>query len=124
MGYAEPKIDFGFLLIIPKKNWVFDRFFWVMHTFAQNWAMRLPKIFYSVDSGLISSRVKPMTFKLVFTASLLDAQHQRDSLKNKPTSLLVVPLGKALSGIPHLGVVDKWPATPKRAGYSTLIAFW
>ena len=48
MGHAEPKIDFGFLLIIPKKNWVFDRFFWVMHTFAQNWAMRLPKIFYSV----------------------------------------------------------------------------
>ena len=27
MGHAEPKIDFGFLLIIPKKNWVFDRFF-------------------------------------------------------------------------------------------------
>ena len=80
--------------------------------------------FAVVDSGVISSRVKPMTFKLVFTASLLDAQHQRDSLKNKPTSLLVVPLGKALSGIPHLGVVDKWPATPKRVGYSTLIAFW
>ena len=48
LGHAEPKIDFGFLLIIPKKNWVFDRFFWVMQTFAQNWAMRLPKIFYSV----------------------------------------------------------------------------
>ena len=28
-----------------------------------------------VDSGLIPSRVKPMTLKLVFTASLLDAQH-------------------------------------------------
>ena len=28
-----------------------------------------------VDSGLISSRIKPMTLKLVFTASLLDAQH-------------------------------------------------
>ena len=27
-----------------------------------------------VDSGLILSRVKPMTVKLVFTASLLDAQ--------------------------------------------------
>ena len=56
-----------------------------------------------------------MTVKLVFTASLLDAQHQRDSVKNKPASLLVVPLGKALSGIPRLGVVDRWPATPKRA---------
>ena len=38
--------------------------------------------------------------KLVFTASLLDAQHLRDSVENKPASLLVVPLGKALSGIP------------------------
>ena len=43
-----------------------------------------------VDSGLIPSRVKPITFKLVFTASLLDAQHQRESVKNKPASLLVV----------------------------------
>ena len=57
-----------------------------------------------------------MTLKLVFTASLLDAQHLRDSVENKPASLLVVPLGKALSGIPHLGVVDRWPATPERAG--------
>ena len=38
-------------------------------------------------------------FKLLFTASLLDAQHSRDSVRNKPASLLVVPLGKALSGI-------------------------
>ena len=27
-------------------------------------------------------------------------------------SLLVVPFGRALSGIPHLGVVDRWPVTP------------
>ena len=40
-----------------------------------------------------------MTLKLVFTASLLDAQHSRDSVGNKPASLLVVPLGKVLSGI-------------------------
>ena len=45
----------------------------------------------SVDSGLIPSRVKPMTFKLVFTASLLDAR--RKSVENLPASLLV-PLGK------------------------------
>ena len=51
-----------------------------------------------------------MTLKLVFTASLLDAQHLRDSVKNKPASLHVVPMGKA-----HLCVVDRWPATPKRA---------
>ena len=36
-------------------------------------------------------------------------------MEKKPASLLVVPLGKALSGIPHLGVVDRWLATPKRA---------
>ena len=55
----------------------------------------------AVDSGLIPSRVKPMSLKLVFTASLLDAQHQRDSVENKPASLFVVPLEKALSEIPQ-----------------------
>ena len=40
-----------------------------------------------------------MTLKLVFTASLLDVQHYWDSVENKPASLLVVPLGKALRGI-------------------------
>ena len=35
----------------------------------------------TVDSGLIPSHVKQMTPKLVFTASLLDAQHQRDSVE-------------------------------------------
>ena len=54
----------------------------------------------AVDSGLIPNRVKPMILKLVFTPSLLDAQHFRDSVKSKPASLLVVPLEKALSGIP------------------------
>ena len=29
----------------------------------------------AVDSGLIPSRVKPMTLKLVFAASILDSQH-------------------------------------------------
>ena len=41
-----------------------------------------------------------MTLKLVFTASLLDAQRYTESVENKPASLLVVPLGKALNGIP------------------------
>ena len=53
----------------------------------------------AVDLGLIPSRVKPMTIKLVFTASLLDVRHCRDSVENKPASLLVVPLGKVLSEI-------------------------
>ena len=76
-----------------------------------------------VDSGLIPSQVQPLTLKLVFTASLLDDQHQRDSVKNKPASLLVVPLGKHLAGFPHLREIDRWLATPKRARYSALIAF-
>ena len=53
----------------------------------------------AVDSGLIPNRVKPMTLKLVFTVSLFDVQHKRDSVGKKLASLLVVPLGKALSGI-------------------------
>ena len=54
----------------------------------------------ALDSGLIRSQVKPVTLKLVFTASLLGVQYLRDSVENKPASLLVVPLGKGLSGIP------------------------
>ena len=53
----------------------------------------------AIDSGLIPSRVKLMTLKLLFAASLRDAQHQRDSVGNKPASLLVQPLGNALSDI-------------------------
>ena len=39
-----------------------------------------------------------------------------DSAKQAASSLVVL-LGKALNGIklPHLGVVDRWSATPKRA---------
>ena len=60
----------------------------------------------AVDTGLIPSRVKPMTLKLVFTASLLEQA-------GKFTSCAV---GKGtLAGFPHLGVVDRWPVTPKRA---------
>ena len=54
----------------------------------------------AVDLGWIPSRVRPMTLKLIFTPSLLDAQDQRDRVKNKPASLLVMPSGKALGGIP------------------------
>ena len=53
----------------------------------------------AVDLGLISSRVIPMTLILEFTASLLDAQHERDSVENKQVSLLVVPLRRAVIGI-------------------------
>ena len=37
---------------------------------------------------------------MVFTASLLGAQHNRDSVDNKPASLLVVFLCRALKGVP------------------------
>ena len=53
----------------------------------------------ALNSNLIPSRVKPMTLKLVFTASLLDAQHQRDSGENKLASIFVVSLGKAFGEI-------------------------
>ena len=54
----------------------------------------------AVDLGLIPSRVKPTTLNWIFTASLLDAQHLRDIVKNKPASLLVMALGTALAEIP------------------------
>ena len=50
---------------------------------------------YSLKAGY-----RKLLLVMVFIASLLDAQHQRDSVKNKPASLLVVLLGKALFGIP------------------------
>ena len=53
---------------------------------------------------LIPSRVKPMTLKLVFTASVLDAQHYGDNVKNKPASsfnVRDVPDTGYVSGIRH-----------------------
>ena len=37
---------------------------------------------------------------MVFTVSLLGTQQNRDSVENKPASLLVVSLGKTLNGMP------------------------
>ena len=37
---------------------------------------------------------------MIFTASLVGAQHNRDSVENKPASLLVVFLGKTLNEMP------------------------
>ena len=56
-----------------------------------------------------------MTLNLVFTASQLDVQYLRVSVENKPASFLVVPWERHLTEFPHLSVVDRWPATPKRA---------
>ena len=49
---------------------------------------------------------------LVFTASLLGARHLGEVVENKPASSLVVSLGKALNGTPHLYVEDRWPSFP------------
>ena len=48
-----------------------------------------------------------MTLKLIFTASLIGAQHYGESVENKLASLLVAPLGKVLGRIAHLGAVDR-----------------
>ena len=55
----------------------------------------------SLDLGfnsLVESYQK--TSKIVFTASLLRTQQLGEVVENKPTSLLVVSLGKALNGTP------------------------
>ena len=43
-------------------------------------------------------------------------------MENKPASSLVVSLGKALNGLPHLYVEDRWPRFPseKQAGHPTV----
>ena len=77
----------------------------------------------AVDSGLIPCRVKPIILKLVLTASLVDTQHQRDSVENKPASLFVVPLGKTLNGIPPSWCGRQIAVTSKHACYNAFIAF-
>ena len=56
----------------------------------------------SIDLGFISlvESYQKTLKKMVFTAFLLGAQHIKDSVENKPASLLVVSLGKVLNGMP------------------------
>ena len=54
----------------------------------------------SVDLGFDFESGQTYDLKIGIHASLLHVQHLRDSVENKPASLLVVPLGKALNGIP------------------------
>jgi len=54
----------------------------------------------SVDPGFDSLSIQTKILeKLVFIASLVDVQHQRNSVENKPASSHVVSVGKALNGI-------------------------
>ena len=70
-----------------------------------------------VDSGLIPSRVKPTTLKLVFTA-----QHETVWRASRQVCSLC-RWERHLAGLPYFGVVDRWSATPKRVQYGALIAF-
>ena len=45
---------------------------------------------------------------MVSIASVFGARHLEEAVENKPTSSLVVSLGKALKGTPHLYVEDRW----------------
>ena len=56
-----------------------------------------------------------MTLKLVFTTSQLDAQHYRDSVENNRQVYLLCRWDSNLAGLPYLGVVDRWLATPEQA---------
>ena len=68
----------------------------------------------SVDLGFHSESDQTIDLKLVFTASMLDVQHRRDRVE-QAGKLACCTLGKALNGITHLSVADRWSATPKRA---------
>ena len=86
------------------------------------WKERLPlelKIFVWFQAPQTNDRI------LLFTASLLEAQHPRDNAENKPASLLVVRLGKALPSccFLHVAEVDRRPVNPKRACHISLITF-
>ena len=62
-------------------------------------------------------RAIPKDFKkMIFRVFLLGAQQNRDSVENKPESLLVVSLSKALSRMPQSlwGRQVVWPSSPTR----------
>ena len=56
---------------------------------------------------------------MVFTASPLGAQQNKDIVENKPESLLVVYLGKTLSGMP-LSLCDRQVVGP--SGLTVVVA--
>ena len=66
----------------------------------------------AVDLGLIPSRVKPMALKLVFTASCLTLRVKGIMWRTSLQVYLLCRWKRHLAGFPHLGVVDRWPATP------------
>ena len=69
----------------------------------------------AVDSGLIPSRVKPMTLKLACTTLCLTFGIKETVWRTNRTIHLLCRWERHLAGFPHVGVVDGWPATLKRA---------
>ena len=66
------------VLAVFEKRWYSTLLYGTQKTASNNSSDgRVVRAFTSgaVDLGLIPSRVKPMTLKLVLTASLLDAEH-------------------------------------------------
>ena len=56
-----------------------------------------------------------MTLKLVFTASLLDVQATLMGQCGEQAGSYLYRWERHLAGFPHLGAVNRLPATPKRA---------
>ena len=54
----------------------------------------------SGSAGLLLIPGQTNDFKIGIHCLRVDAQHLKGGVENKPTSLLVVPLGKTLNGIP------------------------
>ena len=76
----------------------------------------------AVDSGLIPSRVKPMTLKKNWYSQLpcLTLSIKGTVWRTSRQVYLLYRWERHLAGFPHHGVVDRWLATPKRAR----IAHW
>ena len=51
------------------------------------------------------------------------AQHKGTAWRTSRQFYLLCRWERHLAGFPHLGLIDRWPVTPKRARYSALIAF-
>ena len=86
--------------------------------------MRLWKCTFVFDSEL--GQINKLRWYLQLPCFKLSIKGT-DSVANMPASLLVVPLEKALSGVPYLrlrvGLKGRSPVTPKRARYNALIVF-
>ena len=68
----------------------------------------------ALNLGLISSRVKPMTLKLVFTASWLTLSIKSLVCRTSRQVYLLCRWKRHLAKFLHLDMVVRWSATPKR----------